>query len=65
MGIQFSVLSPVSQEPTPPGPTPSESESDDFYVPKTPSPRSPSRDLDFSHRFFNPNPGPHDQPTFL
>ena len=51
---------PVPPKPTPPGPTPSESESDDFYVPKTPSPRSPSRDLDSSHRFFNPNPGPRD-----
>ena len=52
--------SPVSQELAPPGPTPSELESDDFYVPKTPSPRSPSRDLDSSHGFFNPNPGPCD-----
>ena len=51
---------PVPPKPTPPGPTPSELESDDFYVPKTPSPRSPSRDPDSSHRFFNPNPGPPD-----
>ena len=35
---------PISKEPTPPGSTPSESESDDFYVLKTPSLRSPSRD---------------------
>ena len=51
---------PVLLEPTPPGLTRSESESDDFYVPKTPSLRSPSKDaLDSSHRFFNPNPNPH------
>ena len=50
---------PVPPEPTPPGLTPSESESDDFYAPKTPFPRSPSKDaLDSSHRFFNPNPDP-------
>ena len=50
---------PVLPEPTPPGSIPSELESDDFYVPKTPSPRSPSKeDLDSSHGFFNPNPGP-------
>ena len=55
---------PVPPELTPPGLTPSESESDDFYVPKTPSPRTPSRDLDSSHRFFNPNPGPHDDPLY-
>ena len=54
----------VSKEPTPPGSTPPESESDDFYVPKTPSPRSPSRDLDSSHGFFNPNPNPHDPPLY-
>ena len=60
MGIQFSVLSSVLLEPTPPGLTRSKSESDDFYAPKTPSWRSPSRDdLDSSHGFFNPNPGPH------
>ena len=48
---------PVPPKLTPPGSTPSESESDDFYAHKTPSPRSPSKDdLDFSHRFFNPNP---------
>ena len=52
---------PVPPELTPPGLTSSESESDDFYVPKTPSPRSPSRDLDSSHGFFNPNPGPRDK----
>ena len=52
---------PVPPKPTPPGLTPSELESDDFYVPKTPSPRSPSKDLDSSHGFFNPNPGPHDE----
>ena len=50
---------PVLLEPTPPGLTRSESESDDFYAPKTPSWRSSSRDdLDSSHGFFNPNPGP-------
>ena len=49
---------PVPLEPTPPGLTSSELESDDFYVPKTPSLKSPSRDPDSSHRFFNPNPGP-------
>ena len=54
----------VPPEPTPPGSTPSESESDDFYVPKTPSPKSPSGNPDSSHRFFNPNPGPHDQPFY-
>ena len=44
---------------TPPGSTHSESESDNIYVPKTPSPRSPSRDdPNSSHGFFNPNPGP-------
>ena len=52
---------PVPPKLTPPGLTPSELESDDFYVPKTPSLRSPLRDLDSSHGFFNPNPGPHDQ----
>ena len=53
---------PASQEPTPPGLTPSELESDDFYVPKTPSLRSPSQgDPDSSHGFFNPNPDPHDK----
>ena len=52
---------PVPPELTHPGLTSSESESDDFYVPKTPSPRSPSRDLDSSHGFFNPNPGPRDK----
>ena len=52
---------PVPPEPTPPRLTPSESESDDFYVPKTPSLRSSSRDLDSSHEFINPNPGPHDK----
>ena len=51
---------PVPPEPTPPEPTPSESESDDFYVPETPSPRTPSRDPDSLHGFFNPNPGPSD-----
>ena len=51
---------PVPPEPTPPGLTPSESESDDFYVPKTPSLRTPSRDLDSLHGFFNSNPGPSD-----
>ena len=50
---------PVPLEPTPPGSTPSESSSDDFYAPKTPSWRSPSRDdPDSSHGFFNPNPDP-------
>ena len=50
---------PVLLEPTPPGLTPSELESDKFYAPKTPSPRSPSKDaLDSSHGFFNPNPNP-------
>ena len=49
----------VPPEPTPPGLTPSESESDDFYAPKTPFLRSPSKDdPDSSHSFFNPNPGP-------
>ena len=57
--ISRLLLHPVLPEPTPPGSIPSELESDDFYVPKTPSPRSPSKeDLDSSHGFFNPNPGP-------
>ena len=44
---------------TPPRSTPSESESDDFYAPKTPSQQSPPRDdPDSSHRFFNPNLNP-------
>ena len=48
---------PVLPEPTPPGSTPSELESDDIYIPKTPSLRSPSMDApDSSHGFFNPNP---------
>ena len=55
---------PVSPELTPPGLTPSELESDDFYVPKTPSPRTPSRDPDSLHGFFNPNPGPRDDPLY-
>ena len=55
---------PVLQELTPLELTPSELESDDFYVPKTPSPRSPSRDLDFPHGFFNPNPGSNDKPLY-
>ena len=38
------------------GSTRSEPESDDFYAPKTPSPRSPSKDALDSHRFFNPSP---------
>ena len=59
MGIQFSVLSSVLPEPTPPGLTPAESLSDDIYVPKTPSQQSPSGDdPDSSHGFFNPNPSP-------
>ena len=38
------------------GLTPSESLSDNFYVPKTPSQRSPSRDdPNSSHGFFDPN----------
>ena len=50
---------PVLLEPTPPGSTHSESESDDFYAPKTPSQRSPSKDIpDSSHGFFNPNLNP-------
>ena len=50
---------PVLLEPSPPGSTPSESESDDFYVPKTPPLRSPSRDApDSLYGFFNPNPDP-------
>ena len=53
---------PVLPKPTSPGSTPSESESDDFYVPKTPSLRTPSRDSDSSHSFFNPIPGPCDDP---
>ena len=40
----------------PPGSTPSESSSDDFYAPKTPSQRSPSKDdPNSSHGFFDPN----------
>ena len=47
---------PAPSEPTPPGLTPSESLSDDFYAPKTPSQRSLSRDdPDSSHGFFDPN----------
>ena len=48
---------PVSKTPTPPGTTPPESESDDFYVPKTPPPRAPHGTLDSLHGFFNSNPG--------
>ena len=54
----------VPPQPAPPGLTPSELESDDFYVPKTPSPRSPSRGPDSSHGFSNLNPGPHDNPLY-
>ena len=47
---------PLVMEPTPPGSTPSESSSDDFYVPKTPPWQSPSRDdPNSSHRFFDLN----------
>ena len=52
----------IPPKSTPPEPTPSELESDDFYVPKTS--RSPSRDLDSSHRFFNPNPGTPEDPLY-
>ena len=54
-----NLLPLVLPEPTPPGSAPSESLSDDFYAPKTPSWRSPSRDdLNSSHKFSNPNPEP-------
>ena len=47
---------PVPLELTLPGSTPSESSSDKFYAPKTPSWRSPLRDdPDSLHRFFDPN----------
>ena len=47
---------PVLPELAPPGSTPSESLSDNFYAPNTPSWRSPSRDdPDSLHGFFNPN----------
>ena len=46
----------VPLEPTLEGLTPSESLSDKFYAPKTPSQRSPSRDdPDSLHGFFDPN----------
>ena len=51
---------PVLPEPAPPGLTHSESESNDFHAPKTPSWRFPSKDIPNSlHRFFNPNLNPH------
>ena len=56
-----------NQNPGPPilpGLIPSRSDSEDSFYgppvpPATPPLRSPHGDPDFSHRFFNPNPGPN------
>ena len=59
-GKGWNPAPPVPTKPTRPDPT-SSSESDDFYVPKTPPPRLPCADPDSSHEFFNPNPGPSEE----
>ena len=48
----------MSKTLTPLGTTPPELESDDFYIPKTPPPRTPHGAPDSLHRFFNSNPNP-------
>ena len=64
LGKGWNPAPPVPLEPTPPGLTPSESESDNFYLPRTPPLRSPQADPDSLHRFFNPNPGLSNDPLY-
>ena len=64
LGKGRNLAPPVPLEPTPSGPTPSELESDDFYLPRTPSLRSLQADLDSSHGFLNPNPGTSNDPLY-